>query len=275
LGDLKSKSIGGLTKYLTLGMITELQIPLIPLSIQQQIVSKIESYQKIIDGAKQVTENYKPQIDIDAGWEMVKVGEVCEITSSKRIFQNEYVDSGIPFYRTKEIVELNKGEEISLELFISEKRYNELKSKFDIPQKGDLLVSAVGTIGIMWVIPDNRKFYFKDGNLIWIKNLKGIEPTYLKFVLESAFTFRMAELTNGAAYNALTIIKLKELEIPLPPLSTQQSIVQRIEQEQQLVNANKELIKIFDQKIKDEIGKLWEKERKEYKVEEGVSLATE
>lgn len=234
-------------------------IPLPPLHIQQQIVTKIESYQKIIDGAKQIVENYKPQIDIDESWEMVKLGELCEITSSKRIFQNEYVNSGIPFYRTKEIVELYKGDEISLELFISEERYNAIKSKFDIPKKGDLLVSAVGTIGIIWVIPDNRKFYFKDGNLIWIKDLKDIEPSYLKIVLENAFFFRMAELTNGAAYNALTIIKLKQLEIPNPPLTIQQEIVTRIEQEQQMVDSNKELIRIFEGKIKNEIGKLWVK----------------
>ncbi|HMQ70107.1 MAG TPA: N-6 DNA methylase [Ignavibacteria bacterium] len=241
--------------------IMNLEIPLPPLPIQQEIVTKIESYQKIIDGAKQIVENYKPQIDIDESWEMVKLGEVCEITSSKRIFQNEYVNSGIPFYRTKEIVELNKGDEISLELFISEERYNDIESKFDIPKKGDLLVSAVGTIGIVWVIPDNRKFYFKDGNLIWIKNLKEIEPFYLKILLENAFSFRMAELTNGAAYNALTIIKLKQLEIPNPPLTIQQEIVTRIEQEQQMVDSNKELIRIFEGKIKDEVDKLWVKNK--------------
>ncbi len=237
--------------------IQNLQVPLVPLSIQQEIVSKIVGYQKIIDGAKQVVSSYKPQIDIEPSWDMVKLGDVCEITSSKRIFQNEYVKAGIPFYRTKEIVELNRGEEISLELYISEERYSDLKSKFDIPKKGGLLISAVGTIGIMWVVADDRKFYFKDGNLIWIKNLQGIEPTYLRFVLETAFAFRMAELTNGAAYNALTIIKLKQLQIPLPPLVIQESIVARIEEEQALVNANKKLIELFEQKIKDEIGKLW------------------
>jgi type I restriction enzyme M protein len=261
---------------LALERIKSVQFPLPPLSIQQEIVNKIEGWQKIIDGAKQIIENYKPQIDIKPDWEMVKLGEVCEITSSKRIFQNEYVHSGIPFYRTKEIVELSKQEEISLELFISEERYNELKSKFDVPQKGDVLVSAVGTIGIMWVVADNRKFYFKDGNLIWIKNLKGIDPTYLKFVLETAFAFRMAELTNGAAYNALTIIKLKQLEIPFPSLSIQQQIVNRIEQEQQLINANKQLIQIFEQKIKDEINKLWQSDTKEYAIEdEKLTLVAE
>jgi type I restriction enzyme M protein len=182
-------------------------------------------------------------------FEMVELERVCEITSSKRIFQNEYVSSGIPFYRTKEIVELNQGKEITLELFISEKRYEELKLKFDIPKKGDLLVSAVGTIGVTWVIPDERSFYFKDGNLIWIKNLKKINPIFLKFVLEIAFFYRMAELTNGAAYNALTIVKLKQLEIPLPPLSIQQQIVSKIESYQAIINGAKQVVENYKPQI--------------------------
>ncbi len=62
--------------------------------------------------------------------------------------------------------------------------------------------------------------------------------------------------------------ELKILKVPLPSLSEQQLIVTQIEQEQQLVNSNKELIKIFEQKIKDEINKLWQPAAKEYKIEE-------
>lgn len=237
--------------------IFNIKIPLPPLTVQKEIVSKIEQYEKIIAGAKQVAENYKPQIDIKPEWEMVELGSVTSITSSKRIFQEEYTEQGIPFYRTKEIVELSQGKEISLELYISKERFNELKTKNDIPKKGELLISAVGTLGIIWVISDEREFYFKDGNLIWVKDLKGVNPFFLKYILENAFSYRMAELSNGAAYNALTIVKLKQLGIPLPPLSEQEAIVAQIEKEQQLVNANKELIKIYEQKIKDEINKLW------------------
>ena len=101
----------------------EIEIPIPPLEVQEEIVFELEQYQKIIDGAKQVVDNYKPVIDIDPSWEMKELGDICEITSSKRIFQEEYVSEGIPFYRTKEIVELNKGEEIKLELFISREKY--------------------------------------------------------------------------------------------------------------------------------------------------------
>jgi hypothetical protein len=61
----------------------------------------------VVDGAKAVVANYKPKIDIDPDWELVELGQVCDITSSRRIFKDEYVDEGVP-YRTKEIVEAQK-----------------------------------------------------------------------------------------------------------------------------------------------------------------------
>ncbi len=139
---------GGVVNNLNKELVSSAQIPLPPIEVQQQIVDELEGYQKIIDGCRQVVENYKPTIDIDPSWEMVELGEICEVGSSKRIFKDEYVEDGIPFFRTKEIVELEKGDTISLELFISNTKYQEIKSKFPVPQINDILISAVGTIGI-------------------------------------------------------------------------------------------------------------------------------
>ena len=278
IDKMNSMATGGTFKELSTTSFRSLQIPLPHLSIQEEIVAEIEGYQKIIDGAKAVVENYKPKIDIDAEWEMVELGEVCEITSSKRIFQDEYVKEGVPFYRTKEIVELSKGEEVSLELFISRERYNDIKKKFDIPQKGEILLSAVGTIGVSWVINDDREFYFKDGNLVWIKHIQNALPGYIKMALDHTFIFELSRMTFGAAYKALTIIKLKEMKIPIPPIETQKQIVAQIEKEQVLVNANKQLIEIFEQKIKDRIAKVWGVDKKEgvvYEENDLVMMAAE
>lgn len=234
------------------------EIPLPPLEVQREIVAKIEGYQKIIDGARQVVESWKPQIEINPEWPMVKLGDVCETTSSKRIYQEEYVASGIPFYRTKEIVELSQGKEISLELFISEKRFNEIKEQFGVPEKDDILISAVGTIGVSWIVSDNRQFYFKDGNLLWLKNFKNTDVLYIKTILDVNIANNLHLLTNGAAYNAMTIIKLKELLIPRPPLEVQQEIVAKIESERKVVNGCKDLIALYEAKIKKMIDKVWE-----------------
>lgn len=90
-----------------------------------------------------------------------------------------------------------------------------------------------------------------------MKDLKNINSNYLRYVLEIAFNTRMAELSNGAAYNALTIVKLKQLPIPLPSLAEQEAIIEKIVNEQRLVNSNKVLIELYQQRIKDAINKLW------------------
>ncbi len=84
-------------------------------------------------------------LEIKKNWKVVKLDEVCDITSSKRIFQHDYVGSGIPFFRTKEIKELSEGKDVSTELFITKEKYDEIKGQFDIPKIGDILISSVGT----------------------------------------------------------------------------------------------------------------------------------
>ncbi|QQS66831.1 MAG: restriction endonuclease subunit S [Chlorobiota bacterium] len=69
---------GGTVSFITKAVLSDIEIPLPPLEIQQQIVAEIESYQKIIDGAKQIVNNYKPTITINPDWEMVELGEVCD-----------------------------------------------------------------------------------------------------------------------------------------------------------------------------------------------------
>lgn len=237
--------------------VESVQIPLPPLEVQKEIVAEIEGYQKVVSGARAVLDNYRPHIPIHPDWPMVQLGEVSEVTSSKRILAEEYVLSGTPFYRTKEIVELSKGHEISLELFISRERFESIKTRFGAPVKGDLLVSAVGTIGVSWVVSDDREFYFKDGNLLWIRSLSNLDPYFLKHCLDSTFAEGIDHIVFGAAYKALTIEKLKKFKIPLPPLAIQQTIVSEIEAEQALVAANHELIDRFENKIQATLNRVW------------------
>jgi type I restriction enzyme M protein len=194
-------------------------------------------------------ERYKQIIQNSSKYEYVELGEIAEVTSSKRIFQEEYVDRGIPFYRTKEIVELNKNIPISVELFISKEKFYDIKEKFGVPQKGEILISAVGTLGIPWLINDDREFYFKDGNLIWIKNISNAVPSYIKHILEVGLKSQLVTLSIGAAYKALTIIGLKKLRIPLPPVSIQEEIVAEIEGWQKIIDGAKAVVENYKPKI--------------------------
>lgn len=171
----------------------------------------------------------KQELTPKQGWKTQKLDAIADITSSKRIYKNEYVREGIPFYRTKEIKELSNGHEISLELFISTERYQEIKTKFGVPRIGDILISAVGTIGEILVIQDESEFYFKDGNIIWIKDISNTTSSFLSYNLKSIIE-QLKSITIGAAYSALTIEKFKEMEISFPNSKIEQlSIVEKLD----------------------------------------------
>ena len=158
-------------------------------------------------------------------WKTYKLGTLCSITSSKRIFADEYRDSGIPFYRGKEIIELQKGSNISSELFISEERYDEIKRKHGAPKKGEMLLTSVGTLGIPYIV-NNENFYFKDGNLTWFRNFNGIEPMYLYYwFLSPAGKNQIDSKAIGSTQKALTIDCLSKFDINLPSLEVQRKII--------------------------------------------------
>ena len=153
----------------------------------------------------------------------VKLGDILEITSSKRIHAEDYVETGIPFYRSKEVIQLVKGEKISEVLHISNEQYSKIKSKFPVPVIGDILLTSVGTIGIPYYVTD-ANFYFKDGNLTWFRKFDdSINSKYLLFWMQSKFFKNQINNNNiGAVQKALTIDFLKKFEIKVPPLDTQQ-----------------------------------------------------
>lgn len=163
--------------------------------------------------------------NLPKGWKETRLDEIVDITSSKRIFYSEYVDFGIAFYRSKEIIEKQKGNSISTELFITKEKYNEIKNNFGVPVKDDLLLTSVGTLGIPYLVKENEIFYFKDGNLTWFRNYKGLEPEFLYFyILSPVGKKRLNEMTIGSTQSALTISGLKKLKLELPPLDEQKQI---------------------------------------------------
>ncbi len=157
-------------------------------------------------------------------WKTYKIGDLCKISSSKRIFAKEYKDSGIPFYRGKEIIEKQKGNKISTELYISQERYEEIKTKHGVPKKGDMLLTSVGTLGIPYIVQD-EVFYFKDGNLTWFYNFEGLDSRYLYYwFLSPIGKMNIDSKAIGSTQKALTIETLSKFEISLPGLEEQRRI---------------------------------------------------
>ena len=238
---INNNTTGSTRKRISRKNLENILIPILPLSEQQSIVAELDKINELISLKKTQLSDldslaqsifydmFGDPIENEKGWEEGKMGEYCTITSSKRIFANEYCEEGVPFYRGKEITELSKDLPISIELYISQSRYEEIKRDYGIPAIGDILITAVGTIGNIWVVNDNSPFYFKDGNIVWVKDIKGFDPGFFKTILTIQISAYKHEMAQGCAYNALTIVNLKKMKVLLPPLPLQQEFAKRIE----------------------------------------------
>lgn len=239
---------------LTQASMNKIIIPLVPLAEQQRIVERIESLFAKLDEAKEnmqnvlegfetrkaailhkaftgeLTAKWRKQhgVSMDT-WEEKKLGDVTDILSSKRIYKNEYVNEGIPFFRSSEIVDLYEYGYTEPKFFISKDIYDEINKKYGVPEVGDLLVTSVGTIGKTWIV-DERKFYYKDGNITQVKKNSSINMKYLNyFICSENFKKQVSDTVAGTAYNALTIIKFKNILISIPTLPEQTEIVRIID----------------------------------------------
>ena len=158
-------------------------------------------------------------------WGERVLGDLFSITSSKRVFQNEWTKSGIPFYRAREVVKLSENGFVDNELFISTEMYNEYKTKYGVPQENDLLVTGVGTIGILYVVKADERFYFKDGNIIWLKTLNIVNSQFVSQLFKSPIIKKQiddnASITTVGTY---TIDSAKKTVIPFPCLKEQAKI---------------------------------------------------
>lgn len=159
------------------------------------------------------------------GWKIRKLGDLYEITSSKRVFRAEWKRSGVPFYRAREIVKLAQQGFVDNELYISEEMFNQYSVKYGIPKEGDIMVTGVGTLGICYVVQKNDKFYFKDGNIIWLKKKNDANSRFVEYAFKSDLLRKQIDDSVGATVGTYTIIKAKNTLIPLPPPPEQQRIV--------------------------------------------------
>ena len=232
--------------------IQKIKIPLPPLEIQEQIVAELDGYQNIINGAKQITQSWKPKIDIDPEWKKVKLGEVCETTSGGTPLKSKteyYEDGAIPWLRSGEVAQ---GFITKSELFITEKGLKNSSAKL-LPINTVLIAMYGATAGQVGIL----KFESTTNQAVCgvFPNKKFI-PEFLFQVLKDQKEIIISFAGGGAQPNISQGV-IRNLEIPFPPLEIQKQIVEKIEAERVLVESTKKLIEIYEQKIKETIVKLW------------------
>ena len=166
------------------------------------------------------------------GWKTKKLGEVAEVCMCKRIFAHQTSKIGdIPFYKIGTF-----GKEA--DAYISSQLYEEYKAKYSYPEKGDVLISAAGTLG-RTVVFDGRPAYFQDSNIVWLKIDKSqLSNDYLAQYYKVIKWASSEGSTISRLYNGI----ICDTEILLPPLEEQAAIAKALSDVDSLTSSLQKLI---------------------------------
>jgi len=226
--QMAAEDRSGTFPQITFDQISKLELALPPFPEQRAIAGVLSSLDDKIDLLHRQNKTLEGMAEalfrkwfveeVNENWKEKSLSELLTITSSKRIFYSEYLNVGVPFYRSREIIELHNTGSTNSELYISEERFNDIESKYGAPVEGDILLTSVGTLGIPYLVKKNDKFYFKDGNLTWFKDFKGISSKTIYCWLNSRIgKEQLDSIKIGSTQSALTISGLKELKLLIPP----------------------------------------------------------
>ena len=183
-------------------------------------------YEKLADGTVRCIDS-EISFDIPDNWAWVRLGNIFNIWSARRVHEKDWRSKGIPFYRAREIGKLADYGTVDNDLFIDRELYDEF-IKSGIPQIGDLMMTAVGTLGKTYIVDANAPFYYKDGSVLCIGNPYGFYPKYLKAFFESTiFTAQYLSESDGTTVATLTMVRMNKYLIPLPPLKEQERIMKK------------------------------------------------
>jgi type I restriction enzyme M protein len=211
----------------------EKKIPLPSLEVQSQIVEELDNYQKIIDGCRQVIENYKPSIDIDPSWETFEIGEVLLLAYGKGLTEKDRIDGDFNVYGSNGIVGTHN------EYFV--------EGPF-------IIVGRKGSVGELHFSKNNGNpidttFYISKKQL-----KKDIELELLFYLLK---LIDLKSLDNQSAIPGINRNDVYKLKINLPPKESQNKILKIIKDEVEIIDKNKNLILNFQGKIKNKINNIW------------------
>ena len=214
--------------------------------MQQEIVAEIEGYQKVIDGARAVVENYRPHIHIDPEWPLVKLGDFCEIVMGQSPSGTTYNKdgNGVPL--------INRPGEFGPEAF-SETLINQFTTApTKMCQKGDLILCVRGsTTGRMNIAGYSGCIG---------RGVAAIRSrTSQKWVNYVIHTLReqIYRLGSGSTFPNVSRKSIAEIPIPVPPSYVQEKLVKEFEAERAVVAANRDLIERMEKKIQRVVGRVW------------------
>ena len=199
------------------------------------IFRRDNSHYEKLDGVERCIDDELP-FEIPENWRWCRLKSIVNVVSARRVHQSDWRSEGVPFYRAREIGKLADTGSVDNELFITEALYTEFSSS-GVPHPGDLMVTAVGTLGKTYIVKDSDRFYYKDASVICFENFSKINPAYLKLLMCSPYMEEQIKQNSaGTTVGTITIVKANAYLIPLPPLMEQQQIVDQAKRLQIHIN---------------------------------------
>jgi len=244
LKEMESKTHGATMKHIVKKDFDNTLIPFPTLEEQKNIANLLDKISTIILVRQQQLQKLDELVKArfvemfgdpefnTFGWDTEELGTLCDVGSSKRIYQNEQSQEGIPFWRISDLISKMDIGVADSGLFIPEERYVELKNAGLVPTTGDILVTSRGTLGRCYIIKDEDKFYFQDGMISWLSNyVDGITPLYLQYLFTMpGFRKQIDGMQAGSTVAYLSIAMLKKLRVMVPPIETQNCFALFVEQ---------------------------------------------
>lgn len=161
-------------------------------------------------------------------WPEKSLSEYFHVGSSKRVLKSQWARHGVPFYRGREVTRLANDGRVDNELFISEELFAAFSRQGGVPAAGDIVITAIGTIGNAYVVRESDRFYFKDASVLWMKRTAEIDSQFVSLWIKSPSFFGQLDQGNGATVDTLTIQKLQSLKFRVPSLEEQARVVARL-----------------------------------------------
>lgn len=220
-------------------LVRRCSVPVPSLEVQKRLVAVLDDAFAALDSARanaeanlrDTGELYKGELSTvfrDEGAPQVQMRALFDVGSSKRVLKSQWQSSGVPFYRGREVTKLSTQGYVENDLFITEEHFAELKKKYGVPTEGDLVITAIGTIGNAHIVRETDRFYFKDASVLWMKKNADVSSEYVLAWLKSPRFFEQLDADNGATVDTLTIQKLQGIKIRVPSMEQQHRIVKKL-----------------------------------------------
>lgn len=230
--DAKDLTIDQAYPSLKLSQISSIRIPLPSIDVQKSIVSELDSYQKIIDAAKTIVDNYKPQIDLDPSWPMVDLGEIIKLSSGNGLTSRQIAQGDYPVYGGNGLIGLHN------QYFV---------------ENPTIVIGRVGAYcGSIHIT--QPKSWITDNGLYVVNIKRPVLLEYLAIMLKDLNLHQYAKIGGQPSISQSVVY---DKQIPLPDINIQKEIVSQLNQEQKYIDNAKELINVFMEKMNKRIAKIW------------------